>query len=69
MGRGLGLDEACVQPPHYNPAWEQGAPADQIVSPSVRVPDWGQGGAPHLATNFFPGVLPYFPLVQSFFGL
>ena len=36
---------------------------DSVASPSARVPDWSQGGAPHLATNLFPGVPPYFPLL------
>ena len=61
----MGVDKACVHPPPYcETTWRRRSPAGQNVSPSVRVPDWGTGGATHLATIIFPGS----PLFFKFSG-
>ena len=53
-------------PPHRKATWGRVSPAVQNERPSVRVTDWGTGGASHLATKFLPGVPPYFPNFENF---
>ena len=39
---------------------------DSVATPSAWIPNWRQGGVPHLATKCFQGVPPYFPLMIFF---
>ena len=49
VGRGVGVDKECVQPPHFNPTWGWGATIAQNV-PMVTY--WG-GCLVRSAAQFF----------------